>query len=103
MNNLMPKLGRVVLIVPSVFFLAFAMNSRAVVPGDAFNANNAGAITTLQQWYNASGQWNSTGWWNAANCIDAVESGMVANNGQNYLGVLTNTFKLNSGGNFLDG
>ena len=73
------------------------------VNGDDFNANTVTAITTLQQWYNSGGLWNSTGWWNAANCVDAIENAIVANNGQNYLGVLTNTFQLNSSGNFLDG
>jgi predicted alpha-1,6-mannanase (GH76 family) len=74
----------------------------ATVEGDDFNANTETGISTLQQWYNASGLWTTTGWWNGANCLDAVESAIVANSGAKYLNVITNTFNLNSGGNFLN-
>src|SRR5690242_17855952 len=89
-------------LLPLLFWLGLANRSPAVTLGDDFNANTTAAMTTLQQWYNGSGLWTSTGWWNAANCLDAVESASVAVNGQNYLGILTNTFNLNSGGNFLN-
>lgn len=72
-----------------------------MVAGDDFNANTTAGITTLQQWY-TNGLWTTTGWWNAANCIEAIENAIVANNGQNYLSVITNTFSLNSSGNFLN-
>ncbi|MGA2685339.1 MAG: hypothetical protein ABSF51_09830, partial [Verrucomicrobiota bacterium] len=68
-----------------------------VLPGDDFNADTAGAISTLQQWYNSGGLWNTTGWWNAANCVDALEYDIMANNDTNYLATLQNTFNLNSG------
>jgi predicted alpha-1,6-mannanase (GH76 family) len=74
-----------------------------VLPGDDYNANTATAVSTLQQWYNGSGLWNTTGWWNAANCVDALEYDIIANNDTNYLATLQNTFNLNSGGNFLNG
>lgn len=74
----------------------------ASVEGDDFNANTETGISTLQQWYNSSGQWNTTGWWNAANCLDAVESAIYANNGAKYLNIITNTYNLNSAGNFLN-
>jgi len=91
------KISLIALLSASVF------NCAAVVPGDDFNANTVTAISALQQWYNASGLWTTTGWWNAANCVDAIENGIVANNGQNYLGVLSTTYNLNAGTNFLDG
>jgi predicted alpha-1,6-mannanase (GH76 family) len=74
-----------------------------VLPGDDFNADTAGAVSTLQQWYNSGGLWNTTGWWNAANCVDALEYDIIANNDTNDLATLQNTFTLNSGGNFLTG
>src|SRR2546423_2944315 len=74
----------------------------AVVSGDDFNANTEGSISSLQQWYNANGQWDTAGWWNAANCLDAVEIAIAANNGSKYLNVITNSFNKNSGGNFLN-
>jgi predicted alpha-1,6-mannanase (GH76 family) len=73
-----------------------------VGPADDFNANTEGAASVLQGWYNGSGLWDTTGWWNAANCLEAIENVIVENNGKNYLGVLNNTFTLNSGGNFLN-
>ena len=87
----------------SLLFLASACQSLATtVPGDDFNANTEAATTTLQQWYNSSGRWNSTGWWNAANCVEAIENDILANNDTNYLTTLQNTFTLNKSGNFLD-
>jgi predicted alpha-1,6-mannanase (GH76 family) len=73
-----------------------------VLPGDDFNADTTAAVTAMQQWYNGSGLWNTTGWWNAANCVDALEYDIMANNATNYLATLQNTFNLNSGGNFLN-
>ncbi len=70
--------------------------------GDDFNANTAASASALQQWYNSGGLWNSTGWWNAANCIEAVENEIIANNDLPSLSILSNTFALNSGGNFLN-
>ena len=70
--------------------------------GDDFNANSETAATVLQQWYNSSGLYNSTGWWNAANCLEAIENVIAANDDTNYLTVLSNTYSLNSSGNFLN-
>ena len=70
--------------------------------GDDFNANTEAAAQILQQWYNSSGLYDTTGWWNAANCLEAMENVIFANNGAQYLGILTNTFNLNSSGNFLN-
>ncbi|HXU76211.1 MAG TPA: glycoside hydrolase family 76 protein, partial [Methylomirabilota bacterium] len=70
--------------------------------GDDFNANTEAAAVMLQQWYNGNGLWDTTGWWNAANCIEAVENVIGQNNGRQYTDVLLNTFNRNSGGNFLN-
>ncbi|MGH7950492.1 MAG: glycoside hydrolase family 76 protein [Limisphaerales bacterium] len=86
-----------------LFPLMFAIHcGAAVVPGDDFNANTATAVSTLQKWYNSSGLWDTTGWWNAANCVDALENDIVANDDTNYISVLQNTFNLNSSGHFLN-
>jgi predicted alpha-1,6-mannanase (GH76 family) len=71
-------------------------------PGDDFNANTAAAASSLQQWYNRHGLWDTTGWWNAANCVEALENVMVAQNGGPYLKVLDQTFRQNSRSNFLN-
>ena len=70
--------------------------------GDDFNANTEASATILQQWYNGTGLWDTTGWWNAANCVEALENVIFANNDRQYLAVLTNTFNLNKSGNFLN-
>lgn len=72
------------------------------IPGDDFNARSEMSATILQEWYNSSGLYNSTGWWNAANCMEALENVIAANNNLQYLTVLSNTFRLNSSGNFLN-
>src|SRR5579859_6366534 len=82
--------------------LVFAQARATVVAGDDFNANAATAASVLQSWYNSSGLWNTTGWWNAANCVDIIETVIEANNSRNYLSVITNTYNLNSSGNFLN-
>jgi len=69
---------------------------------DDFNANTEAAATILQQWYNGNGLYDTTGWWNAANCVEAIENVIFANNDLQYLNVLTNTFNRNSSGNFLN-
>ena len=75
---------------------------RVCVADEDFNANTGAAATALQRFYNREGLWNTTGWWNAANCVEALKNVIVADNGQSYLPVLAQTFKLNSGTNFLN-
>ncbi len=67
-----------------------------------FNANTAAAAQILQQWYTPTGLYDSTGWWNAANCLEAVIEDIIANNDVQYLAALTNTFNANASGNFLN-
>ena len=69
---------------------------------DDFNANTAATAQILQQWDNQSGLYDTTGWWNAANCVEALIADIIANNDVQYLPALTNTFNLNSSGNFLN-
>jgi predicted alpha-1,6-mannanase (GH76 family) len=73
-----------------------------VAPADDFNANTSAAASALQQWYNHKGLWDTTGWWNAANCVEAIENVIVAENGGAYLKVLDETFRKNSHANFLN-
>lgn len=90
---------------PGANAAVFAVSGGAdVLPltGDDFNANTEAAAQTLQQWYNDSGLYNSTGWWNAANGIEALIEDIIANNDSQFLPVLTNTFNLNSSGDFID-
>jgi predicted alpha-1,6-mannanase (GH76 family) len=69
---------------------------------DDFNANLAAGTQVLQQWYTPAGLYDSTGWWNAANCLEAVMADIIANNDVQYLAALTNTFNANSAGNSLN-
>ena len=86
----------------AVVFAVSGGSSTLPLAGDDFNANTEAAATILQQWYNGNGLYDTTGWWNAANCIEAIENVIFANNDPQYLNVLTNTFNRNSGGNFLN-
>jgi predicted alpha-1,6-mannanase (GH76 family) len=70
---------------------------------DDFNANTAAGTAMLQQWYNPlNGLYLTTGWWNAANCIEAVLEDINANNDTQYLAALTNAFNANAAGKFLN-
>ena len=86
-----------------LFGLLIALNCHAgVVVGDDFNANTRASISALQVWYSPNnGLWSNL-WWNSANCIEALENDVIANNDTNYLTTLQNTFALNAGGNFLN-
>lgn len=86
----------------AVVFALSGGSSTLPLAGDDFNANSDAAAFVLQQWYNPTGLWDTTGWWNAANCIEALENVIYANHDLQYLAILTNTFNLNSGGNFLN-
>jgi predicted alpha-1,6-mannanase (GH76 family) len=86
----------------AVIFAVSGGTSVLALAGDDFNANTEAAGAMLQQWYNPAGLYDTTGWWNAANCLEALENVIFANNDRQYLAVLTNTFTLNSGGNFLN-
>ena len=74
----------------------------AVQPGDDFNADTALAAAALQQWYNHKGLWDTTGWWNAANCVEAIENVITAQNGGPYLEVLDKTYRHNVRTRFLN-
>ena len=57
----------------------------------------------LQQWYNPStGLWATTDWWNAANALGALIDYMSITQSSAYLDVISNTFELNKGQNFLN-
>jgi len=73
-----------------------------VLPEDDFYANSLTAAKTLQQWYNQNGLWDSTGWWNAANCLEAIESVVEATNGEQYGDVIQITFARNASKSFLN-
>jgi predicted alpha-1,6-mannanase (GH76 family) len=81
----------------------FFLSVRLALPAaDDFNAESAAAAATLQQYYGKNGLWHTTGWWNAANCVEALENAAAADNGQTYLGVLAHTYQLNCRSNFLN-
>ncbi|PWU11686.1 MAG: hypothetical protein C5B50_22830, partial [Verrucomicrobia bacterium] len=86
----------------AAIFAVSGGSSSLPLAGDDFNANSEAAAQILQQWYNGSGLYDTTGWWNAANCLEALENVIFCNSDLQYLAVLTNTFNLNSSGNFLN-
>ncbi|MDB6111749.1 MAG: hypothetical protein JWR69_3499, partial [Pedosphaera sp.] len=85
-----------------IFVLSLHVCDAEVLPGDDFNANAETSAKVLQQWYNSKGLWDTTGWWNAAHCVEAIEGVIAANNGGPYLKVLDRTFRRNSGKDFLN-
>jgi predicted alpha-1,6-mannanase (GH76 family) len=58
-----------------------------------YGAAARAGIAVLQRWYSRrSGQWKTTGWWNAANALTAVISYSRQTGDRSYLGVVENTF-----------
>lgn len=73
-----------------------------LMPYDDYNANTSAATEMLQQWFTPTGLYLTTGWWNAANCVEAVLENVAANNETQYLDQVATTFNSNSGANFLN-
>jgi predicted alpha-1,6-mannanase (GH76 family) len=59
-------------IIKSVLFVIFSFTSQ-VQEQSNYRPHAEAALTTLQQWYNqSSGLWDTTGWWNSANCLTVL-------------------------------
>jgi predicted alpha-1,6-mannanase (GH76 family) len=58
-----------------------------------FRAYAAAGVAALQQWYDPSaGTWKTTGWWNAANALNAVIQYTKRTGDNTYRGVIETTF-----------
>jgi predicted alpha-1,6-mannanase (GH76 family) len=58
-----------------------------------YRACAAAGVATLQRWYSPlTGQWQTTGWWNAANALTAVIDYTELTGDQRYAGVVRRTF-----------
>ena len=56
-------------------------------------------VATLQTWYNqATGLWNTTNWWNAANAATAVVNWSRLSGSNQWLPAIRNTFTVNAVG-----
>jgi predicted alpha-1,6-mannanase (GH76 family) len=67
-----------------------------------YRAQSLESARVLQEWYNARGQWDTTGWWNAANCLEAIAHVVELTNGELYQDVFQRTFNRNRRDNFLN-
>jgi predicted alpha-1,6-mannanase (GH76 family) len=58
-----------------IFFLSAVVvnNINAAPAAGEYTTNAESAFNTLQKWYNSNnGQYNTTGWWNSANCLTTI-------------------------------
>lgn len=67
-----------------------------------YRAQSLASARVLQEWYNERGLWDSTGWWNAANCLEAIAHVVELTNGELYQDVFRRTFNRNRRDNFLN-
>lgn len=82
---------------------AGVLSAQAATPTpDGFYSQSLTSAEVLQCWYNDKGLWDTTGWWNAANCLEAIASVIELTDGQQYLGVLEKTFARNRRDDFLN-
>lgn len=86
----------------AMIFAVSGGSSTLPLAHDDFNANTSAATQMLQQWLTPSGLYLTTGWWNAANCVEGVLEDVAANNETQYLQQIATTFNSNSAGNFLN-
>jgi predicted alpha-1,6-mannanase (GH76 family) len=85
------------------FVLALIRYSSAARADDDFAAHTVAAVSALQRWYDLrTGLWNQAGWWNSANCLQAVETALALSHDQKYRTVIENTFNRNAAHNFLN-
>lgn len=104
----------VLTIATLALFSLLALNTnlalRPTAPAHAAAATNPNYLAyattdaqALQSWYNSSnGQFNTTGWWNAANALNALIDYSRLSGNRDYTGDIATTFNANSGGNFLN-
>src|SRR5579871_6314573 len=60
-------------------------------------------IAALQTWYDpATGLWKTTGWWNAANALEATIDYSAQTHNRAYLSDLATTFEKHQAGHFLN-
>jgi len=72
-----------------------ATDGQAVAGGNRpdYRAAAAAGIRVLQEWYSPrTGQWKTTGWWNAANALTAVILYTEYTGDQSYLGIIETTY-----------
>jgi predicted alpha-1,6-mannanase (GH76 family) len=70
---------------------ATAPNAAATAPVQTGSVRSA--VNRLQEWYDpATGLWNTTGWWNAANALTVVVDFSRATHSQDYQRVLDPTY-----------
>lgn len=91
--------------VAALFAIGFAAPSyaqTASAPDYTSYATTAAGVE--QQWFNAStGQFNTTGWWNSANALNALTDYMEATNTSTYEPDLATSFAVNKPGGFING
>jgi predicted alpha-1,6-mannanase (GH76 family) len=74
----------------------------ALTPGN-YRAYTGAGIAALLAWYNrATGLWESTGWWNSANALEAVIDCSLRTKTTTYQDIISTTFEKNKRGNFLN-
>ena len=56
-----------------VLIVGVGVSQTSAAASSSYAANAEAALTELQTWYNTqNGLWNTTGWWNSANCITVL-------------------------------
>ncbi len=86
-----------------IFVLALAVASDAAPAREDFDSKTIDAVSSLQLWYDThTGLWKTAGWWNSANCLEAIECSMSLKGGKKFDWVLQNTFDRNASHNFLN-
>ncbi|KAI0998118.1 hypothetical protein K3495_g10074 [Podosphaera aphanis] len=57
----------------SLILLSAALSATLAAPSTDYTSNSRYAKVALQDWYNATtGLWETTGWWNSANCMTTI-------------------------------
>jgi predicted alpha-1,6-mannanase (GH76 family) len=74
----------------------------AITPSNYKAYTDAGIVALLGWYNNATGLWESTGWWNSANALEAIIDYSLHTKATTYLNIISTTFEKNKGRNFLN-
>ncbi len=91
------------LLLSAVLLCPLAPADSANAESNKYSTYGSAIASGLMGWYNdQNGLWNSTGWWNSANALEAIIDYSAKSGSDKYVAAIANTFNKNKAGDFLN-